>query len=55
LRYVAEGIGNRQIAQKLFIAEETVKVHIKHIMEKLGARDRTQAMAIATCRGFIHL
>jgi DNA-binding NarL/FixJ family response regulator len=55
LRSVAEGIGNRQIAQKLLIAEETVKVHIKHIMEKLGARGRTQAMAIAARRGFIHL
>ena len=39
----------------LFISEETVKVHIKHIMEKLGANDRTQAIAIAIKRGIIHL
>ena len=41
--------------RKLFISEETVKVHIKHIMEKLGASDRTQAVAIAIRRGIIHL
>ena len=38
---------NRGIAEKLRIAEETVKAHMKHIMEKLGASDRTQALAIA--------
>jgi DNA-binding NarL/FixJ family response regulator len=52
---VAGGNRNRDIAQKLFIAEETVKVHMKHIMEKLGASDRTQAVAIAVRRGFIQL
>ena len=41
--------------RKLFITEETVKVHIKHIMEKLGASDRTQAVAIGIRRGIIHL
>jgi DNA-binding NarL/FixJ family response regulator len=41
LREVAEGNRNREIAERLFISEETVKVHIKHIMEKLGASDRT--------------
>jgi len=55
LRHVSEGNRNRDIARRLFIAEETVKVHIKHIMEKLGASDRTHAMAIAARRGFIHL
>ena len=38
LRQVAGGNKNRDIANKLFISEETVKVHVKHIMEKLGAR-----------------
>ena len=42
LRRIATGNRNRDIAEILFISEETVKVHIKHIMEKLGARDRTQ-------------
>ena len=55
LRQIAEGNRNRDIGGKLFITEETVKVHIKHIMEKLGASDRTQAVAIAIRRGIIHL
>jgi hypothetical protein len=36
-------------------SEETVKVHVKHLMEKLGASDRTQAVAIAVRRGIIQL
>ena len=55
LQQVAGGNRNRDIADKLFITEETVKVHIKHIMEKLGAADRTQAVAIGVRRGIIHL
>jgi DNA-binding NarL/FixJ family response regulator len=55
LREVANGNRNRNIAEKLFISEETVKVHIKHIMEKLGASDRTQAVAIGVRRGIIQL
>lgn len=55
LRQVAEGNRNRDIAEKLFISEETVKVHIKHVMDKLGANDRTQAVAIGVRRGIIHL
>jgi DNA-binding NarL/FixJ family response regulator len=43
LHQVAAGNRNRDIAERLFISEETVKVHIKHIMEKLAANDRTQA------------
>jgi len=53
LTQLASGNRNRDIAQKLSITEETVKVHIKHIMEKLGAADRTQAVAIALRRGVI--
>jgi DNA-binding NarL/FixJ family response regulator len=55
LRQVADGNRNRDIAKNLFISEETVKVHIKHIMEKLGATDRTQAVAIGVRRGIIQL
>lgn len=55
LRQIAGGNRNRDIAEKLFITEETVKVHIKHIMEKLSASDRTQAVAIAVRRGIIQL
>ncbi len=45
LRQVAAGNRNRDIAERLHISEETVKVHVKHIMEKLGANDRTEAIA----------
>lgn len=55
LREVADGNRNREIAERLFISEETVKVHLKHIMEKLGASDRTQAVAIGLRRGIIQL
>jgi DNA-binding NarL/FixJ family response regulator len=55
LGQIASGNRNRDIAEKLFITEETVKVHIKHIMEKLGASDRTQAVAIGVRRGIIQL
>src|SRR6266704_3365655 len=55
LKHIGGGNRNRDIAERLFISEETVKVHIKHIMEKLGASDRTQAVAIAVRRGIIQL
>ena len=55
LGQIAGGNRNRDIAERLFISEETVKVHIKHIMEKLGANDRTQAVAIGVRRGIIQL
>jgi len=55
LRQVAGGNRNRDIAEHLFISEETVKVHIKHVMDKLGASDRTEAVAIALRRGIIQL
>jgi DNA-binding NarL/FixJ family response regulator len=52
---IAGGNRNRDIAELLYISEETVKVHIKHIMEKLRAKDRTEAIAIAVRRGIIQL
>ena len=55
LGHVAGGNRNKDIAQRLSISEETVKVHVKHIMEKLGASDRTEAVAIAVRRGIIQL
>lgn len=55
LQQIAEGNRNRDIAEKLCISEGTVKVHIQHIMGKLGANDRTQAITIAVRRGIIHL
>jgi DNA-binding NarL/FixJ family response regulator len=55
LQHVAGGNRNRDIAERLLISEETVKVHVKHIMEKLGATDRTAAVAIGVRRGIIQL
>ena len=55
LRRIAGGNRNKDIAMHLFITEETVKVHVKHIVEKLGASDRTQAVAIAARRGIIEI
>jgi DNA-binding NarL/FixJ family response regulator len=55
LKHVAGGNRNRDIAERLFISEETVKVHVKHIMDKLGANDRTEAVTIALRRGIIDL
>jgi DNA-binding NarL/FixJ family response regulator len=55
LLHVAAGNRNRGIAEKLYIAEETVKVHLRHIMAKLGASDRTEAVTIAVRRGIIQL
>ena len=52
---LTEGNRNIDIASMLFISEETVKGHIKRIMEKLGAKDRTEAVAIALRRGIIKL
>jgi DNA-binding NarL/FixJ family response regulator len=52
---VARGNRNREIGKQLFISAETVKVHMKHIREKLGAKDRTEAIAIAVRRGIIRL
>jgi DNA-binding NarL/FixJ family response regulator len=55
LKQVAQGNGNREIGRLLTISEETVKAHIKRIMEKLDAGDRTEAVTIAIRRGIIHL
>ncbi|QNK01312.1 response regulator transcription factor [Dyella telluris] len=53
LRLVAEGNGNRDIAQKLCISEDTVKARMKTILDKLDAEDRTHAVTIALRRGFM--
>jgi DNA-binding NarL/FixJ family response regulator len=55
LQRVSGGNRNSDIAALLYISEETVKGHIKHIMEKLGASDRTEAVAIGVRRGIIQL
>ncbi len=55
LSRVANGERNREIGKELLIAEETVKVHLEHIMSKLGAKNRTHAVTIAARRGFLSL
>jgi len=55
LQLIARGNRNRDVADTLNISEETVKVHVKHVMEKLDANDRTEAVVIALRRGIIHL
>jgi DNA-binding NarL/FixJ family response regulator len=55
LRELAEGHRNREIALHLSISEETVKGHVRTILEKLCAKDRTQAVSIGLRRGIIHL
>ena len=55
LMRVAEGDRNRDIGENLGISEDTVKVHVKRIMDKLGAKDRTQAVSIGLRRGVITL
>jgi two-component system NarL family response regulator len=55
LRYVAEGAGNRDIANLMGVAEATVKTHLKNIFSKLRVNDRTQAVVLAAKRGIIDL
>jgi len=52
---MASGLTNAQIAERIGRAEETVKVHVKNILQKLDVRDRTEAVAVAARRGFIRL
>jgi DNA-binding NarL/FixJ family response regulator len=52
---IATGLTNGQIAERIGRTEETVKVHVKNILHKLGARDRTEAVTTAVRRGFIRL
>jgi DNA-binding NarL/FixJ family response regulator len=55
LRLIAEGNANKIIAAELSLTEETVKSHIRNILSKLGAHDRTHAVAIGLKRGIIQL
>jgi DNA-binding NarL/FixJ family response regulator len=55
LRELAEGHRNRDIGIHLSISEDTVKGHVQRILEKLAAKDRTQAVAIGIRRGIIYL
>ena len=55
LRLIAGGNANKMIADQLSITEETVKGHVKNILSKLAANDRTHAVTIGLKRGIIDL
>ena len=52
---ITRGCSNREIADELRIAEKTVRMHVSSLLEKMGARDRTQATIYAIQRGLVHL
>ena len=54
LRFIAQGATNKQIAASLFISENTVKTHMRNIMEKLHLANRSQAAAYAVKKGLVH-
>jgi DNA-binding NarL/FixJ family response regulator len=54
LQWMVEGLSNKGIAEKLFISENTVKYHIRNILQKLGAQNRTEAVATAMRQNLIH-
>jgi DNA-binding NarL/FixJ family response regulator len=53
LELIADGLANREIGEKLFLSEETVKSHVKTLLEKLHARTRAHAVAIALRGGLM--
>lgn len=53
LQLVAEGLRNKEVAARLSIGEDTVKMHLRNLMQKLEVNDRTHAVMIAVRRGFI--
>lgn len=53
LRHVAQGMGNREIAEVLYVSEDAVKSRMKRILEKLGAHDRAHAVRIGIEHGYI--
>jgi DNA-binding NarL/FixJ family response regulator len=55
LQMVAKGLGNKEIAGALNLAEVTVKLHVSHVLEKLNVKDRTEAATAALHRGIIPL
>ena len=55
LDLIAQGLSNREVGKVLGVTEETTKVHVRNIMDKLHVQDRTEAVTVALRRGIIHL
>jgi DNA-binding NarL/FixJ family response regulator len=53
LQLIAEGLVNREIGKALFLSEETVKSHVRHLLAKLQARSRAHAVAVGFRRGLL--
>jgi DNA-binding NarL/FixJ family response regulator len=53
LELIAEGLVNREIGERLYLSEETVKTHVKTLLEKLHARSRAHAVALALRCGLL--
>ena len=54
LQLISDGLVNREIGQRLFLSEETVKSHVRHLLAKLQARSRAHAVAVGFRRGIIN-
>lgn len=50
---MVEGLSNQQIAERLILSTETIKTHMRHLMEKLSVSDRTQAAVKALRTGLV--
>ena len=55
LRLIADGEANKEIAVRLSVSEGTIKAHVRNLMSKLGAKDRTHAVMIALRRGIMEI
>lgn len=54
LNFLAQGCSNKEIAERLFVSENTVKTHVSNLLSKLNAKRRTQAITVAKAYDLIH-